>query len=96
MMAQLDDRSRSAAHRFLIRIASLSAVAMVLHLLGSQPFREFPSFLSLTFSYGGVIAAVQASMRQEIPGQGSLNGWDELLAFIALSRLGHLAQGLLV
>jgi len=48
--------------------------------------------LSLACAMGGFVSMVFAKLAGEPFGQGSLNGWDEALAFVAASRLAHFAM----
>jgi len=41
---------------------------------------------------GGFVSVIFAKLSGEPFGQGSLNGWDESLAFVAASRLAHFAM----
>lgn len=50
--------------------------------------------LEFACNIGGFVSVLFARVRGESPWQGSLNGWDEALAFVAVSRLAHLASQL--
>lgn len=91
---RLDDQSRQAVGRFLGRLGSLSAVAAFWMCMvpAMAPWRA--GTLAMAYALGAMFAVTAAATRGEGLARGSLNGWDEALAFAALSRLAHLAQGL--
>jgi len=62
-------------------------------LTNGRSFQDAAGLLALACSLGGFVSMVFARLRGEPPWQGSLNGWDEALAFVAMSRLAHFAMG---
>jgi len=50
--------------------------------------------LASIFALGAMFGALFTSLRREPFATGSLNGWDEVLVFIALSRLADAAMQL--
>jgi len=86
-----DPVSRHRAAWFAIRLFMLAALTMGPCFTVARPFREAAGLLSLACAVGGFVSMVFAKLSREPFGQGSLNGWDESLAFVAASRLAHFA-----
>lgn len=91
----VDAVSRHRATWFVIRLGGLAALAFGPCLTGGHSVQEAAAMLSFACSLGGFVSMAFARLRGEPPWQGSLNGWDEALAFVAASRLAHLAAGAL-
>lgn len=91
----LDLLSRRAIRWFLVRLCSITLLALLGATQdGQQLARGFASLLSMTCGVGSCVCAVLGTWLREPFGKGSLNIWDEALAFVALSRLAHFALGL--
>ncbi len=87
----LDPVSRRRAAWFALRCLALAAWAFGPWLAGGRSFQGCAALLDFACGIGGFVSMLFARMRGEPLCQGSLNGWDEALAFIAVSRLAHLA-----
>ncbi len=87
----LDPLSRHRIVWFVIRLSGLAALAFGPCLAGARPAQNATALLSLACSIGGIVSMVFAKLGREPLGRGSLNGWDEALAFVAMSRLAHYA-----
>ncbi len=90
-MGSLDSASRRRAAWFALRCLALTAWAVGPWLASGQSFQGCAVLLEFACSIGGFVSMLFARLRGEPPWQGSLNGWDETLAFVAVSRLAHLA-----
>ena len=88
----IDAASRDRAVWFVARLGGLAALTFGPCLAGAQPVQEAAALLSLACGMGAFVSVAFARLRGEPPWQGSLNGWDEALAFIAASRLAHFAS----
>lgn len=88
----IDAVSRDRAVWFAIRVGGLAALTFGPCLTSAHSVQEAAVLLSLACSMGGLVSMAFARLRGEPPWQGSLNGWDEALAFIAVSRLAHFAS----
>ncbi len=93
-LASLDAASVRAVHWFLLRLGALAVLALGLCLTSARSLRDALAVLSFACAIGGLVSMQFAKLRREPFGRGSLNGWDEALAFVAASRLAHLAQNL--
>lgn len=89
-MGSLDPASRRRAAWFAWRCLALAAWAFGLWLAGGRSFQDCAALLDFACGIGGCVSMLFARMRGEPLCRGSLNGWDEALAFIAASRLAHL------
>lgn len=87
----IDAVSLDRAAWFAVRLGGLAALAFVPCLTGARSAQEAAALLSLACGMGGFVSVVFARLRGEPSWQGSLNGWDEALAFVAASRLAHFA-----
>ncbi len=76
---------------FLWRIAILAGFILSPCLIHKQPLQETLALFALTFAFVGLLCMVFAMLRREPFAKGSLNGWDEALVFVAISRLAHAA-----
>jgi len=94
VVGSLDPASRRRATWFVLRCLALAAWAFGPWLAGGQSFQGCAVLLGFACSTGGFVSMLFARLRGEPPWQGSLNGWDEALAFVAVSRLAHLASQL--
>ena len=90
----LDPASRRRATWFALRCLALAAWAFGPWLASGQSFQGCAVLLEFACSTSGFVSMLFARLRGEPPWQGSLNGWDEALAFVAVSRLAHLASQL--
>ena len=88
----LDPGSRRIAGWFLVRVYGLGAFALLPCLTGTQSLQDAAGLMSFVCACGAVVSTMFARIRLEPFARGSLNGWDEALAFIAVSRLAHMAQ----
>ena len=88
----IDAVSRDRAIWFVVRVGGLAALTFGPCLTGAQSVQEAAVLLSLACGMGGFVSMAFARLRGEPPWQGSLNGWDEALAFVAVSRLAHFAS----
>ena len=90
-LGSLDPTSKRRAGLFLWRIAVLAGFVMSPYFAHKQPLQESLRLLALTFAFGGLLSVLFATVRREPFAKGSINGWDEALVFVALSRLAHAA-----
>jgi hypothetical protein len=91
---RLDQRSRQAVAGFLLRLCGVSITGLWPYLAGAQPLYDDVGTLSALCAIAGTVGLAWAMLGRETFGRGSLNRWDEALAFVALSRLWHLVHGL--
>jgi len=87
----IDPVSRHRAAWFVIRLLTLAALTLGPCFTMARPFQDAAGLLSLACSIGGIVSMIFAKLSGDPVGQGSLNGWDEALAFVAASRLAHFA-----
>lgn len=92
--AALDPASRAVARWFALRLGMLASFALLPCLAGARSLHDGAGLLSFACSLGGTISMLTAACRRQPMGQGPLNAWDESLAFIAASRLAHLAMAM--
>lgn len=90
-VGSLDPVSRHRAAWFAIRLLMLAALTLGPCFTMGRPLQDAAGLLSLACSIGGIVSMIFAKLSGEPLGQGSLNGWDEALAFVAAARLAHLA-----
>ena len=90
----LDPASRRRASRFLLQILLLTSLVSWPYLAHKQSLQELTASLTSIFALGAMFSALFTSLRREPFATGSLNGWDEVLVFIALSRLADAAMQL--
>ncbi len=88
----IDPASRHKIVWFLARFLGFAAFALAPCVVSGRTLREAAMLLALACSLGGLVSMVFASLCREPFGRGSLNGWDEALAFVAASRLAHFAS----
>ncbi len=88
---RLDPLSRAMAGWFLVRLAFVALLALLPCLVTERPLRDGIGLAVFACALGGTVSMLFAVLKREPMGQGSLNGWDESLAFIAASRLFHAA-----
>lgn len=91
LLGTLDAASHRRVFWFLFRLCCLASLAFGPCLGGVRTLQEGLAFLSLACGFGAVVGTAFARLRHEPFARGSLNGWDEALAFIAVSRLAHAA-----
>ena len=89
-MQRLDELSRQVVHRCLVRLSVLSLLLLTPWLLGLRSFAQITGSLSEDFTLIAMITMIIALWRRETPGRGSLNNWDESLAFNAFAVLAHM------
>ncbi len=90
----LDPASKQRASRFLLQILLLTSLVSWPYLAHKQSLQGFTASLASIFALGAMFSVLFTSLRREPFAKGSLNGWDEVLVFIALSRLAHAAMQL--
>jgi len=90
----LDPASRRRASRFLLHVLVLTSLVSWPFLAHKQPLQGLTANLAAIFALGAMFGALFTSQRREPFAKGSLNGWDEVLVFIALSRLADAAMQL--
>ena len=90
----LDPASRRRAHRLLLQVLVLTSLMSWPYFAHKQSLQGFAASLASIFALGAMFGALFTSLRREPFAKGSLNGWDEVLVFIALSRLAHAATQL--
>jgi len=88
----IDPVSWHRAAWFVIRLLMLAALTLGPCFTVGRPFQDAAGLLSLACSIGAIVSMIFAKLAGEPLGQGSLNGWDEALAFVAVSRLAHFAM----
>jgi len=93
-LGSLDPVSRHRATWFLVRTLCFAGLAFGPCLVGTRSLQDCAVLLSLACAMGGFVSMVFAKLAGEPFGQGSLNGWDEALAFVAVSRLAHFTMNL--
>lgn len=91
-LGSLDPVSRHRATWFLVRTLCFAGLAFGPCFVGTRSLQDGAGLLSLACAMGGFVSMVFAKLAGEPFGQGSLNGWDEALAFVAASRLAHFAM----
>lgn len=87
----LDAVSQRRLFWFLVRLCGLAGLAFGPCLGGVRTLQDALAVLSLACGLGALVGAAFARLRREPFACGSLNGWDEAMAFIAVSRLAHAA-----
>jgi len=87
----IDPVSRHRAAWFVIRLLMLAVLTFGPCFTLARSFQDAAGLLSFACSMGGFVSMIFAKLSGEPFGQGSLNGWDEALAFVAASRLAHFA-----
>lgn len=90
----LDPASKQRAGRFLLQLLLLTSLVSWPCLAHKQSLQGFTASLASIFALGAMFSALFTSLRREPFAKGSLNGWDEALVFIALSRLADAAMQL--
>lgn len=91
LFARLDPASRRVAFLFLFRLGCLAALALASCLVGVRTPHQGLQFLTLACKFGAVVAGVFGALRRASFARGSLNSWDEALAFLAAHWLAHAA-----
>ena len=89
----IDPVSRHRAVWFAFRVGCLVVLAFGPCLAGARTLQGAAAILTVACGLCGFVSMMFARMRNEPLWCGSLNGWDEALAFVAVSRLAHLAMG---
>lgn len=91
MLAALDEISRETLGRFAIRTSVVGIAAFAVpFVLGVGSMERGFGNLALCLTAASCIAMFAAAKRGERPGVGSLNGWDESMAFTGLATLFRL------
>lgn len=88
----LDPGSQRVTRWFLARVYGLAALALLPCVTGTQSLQDAAGLMSFACACAAVVSTTFARVRLEPFARGSLNGWDEALAFIAVSRLAHMVQ----
>lgn len=57
----------------------------------ARSWPDAAGLFSLACAVGALVSMTFAAIRREPFGRGSLNGWDETLAFLAIGRLTQAA-----
>ena len=94
LRGSLDLASRRRASRFLLQLLLLTSLMSWPYLAHKQSLQGLTASLASIFALGAMFSALFTSLRREPFAKGSLNGWDEVLVFIALSRLADAAMQL--
>jgi hypothetical protein len=92
LMNRLDQRSQLMVSGAWRRAMVLAACVLSPWVFGLCSLDQAEHSLPLAFSLASIIAMIAARARQEQPGRGSLNGWDEALAFNGIAALAHMLQ----
>ncbi len=87
----LDEVSKRRASRFLGRLLVVTGFVLMPYFMHKQSWQDSMGVLALAMSFGGMLSATFAVLRGERFATGSLNGLDEALVFVAVSRLAHMA-----
>lgn len=90
-VGSLDPASRRRAAWFAWRCLALAAWAIGVQLARGQSLQDCAALLDFACGIGGFVSMLFARVHGEPLWRGSLNGWDEALAFVAVSRLAHFA-----
>ena len=86
----LDPASSLMMVWFAARLGGLMLLTWAPCLVGTRTPQDAAALLSFACSIGATVCFLFASLNRVPLGQGSLNGWDEGMAFIAVARLAHL------
>ncbi len=89
---RLEEASRRCLHGCLRRGLMLATVSLAASLAGAHDVIRTCNDLTGTFTFASLILMVIALYRHEQAGRGSLNLWDEALAFNAFALLAHLVR----
>ena len=65
---------------------------LLLCIAAQAPFGDIAAALGLAYAFGGMFGFLRALLKGDLFNAGSLNAWDEALAFVALSRLADLLR----
>ncbi len=87
--SRLDPASRRTLSGWLLRVGGLLACAVLPWGLGLRSLHAMGGDAALVLSLGGMVATLTATCRRERIGGGSLNHWDQALAFNGASLLLH-------
>ena len=89
---RMDPGSRRTLARFVFRLCCLTFFIVLPYFAGLRSFSVMLELLSTFTSVGSIFCTVLALLCGEFLGRGSLNHWDEALAYMALTRLVHVIQ----
>ena len=92
MLGRADEASRRSVQGCLRRGLMLATVSLAASLAGAHSFVRTCNDVSGTFTFASLILMIIAAHRHEQAGRGSLNRWDEALAFNAVALLVHLVR----
>ena len=90
----LDDRSRQILRTWIFSLLCIAGFVVIPCLLGSFPPGEVCIRLSNSFVFAGFALIILALLRRERAGEGSLNSWDQSVAFNGVAVLVHLLNRL--
>ncbi len=93
-MARLDALSRQTIRSWWLRACVLYGFVLVSCVLLARPFQEVCGSLVAASTIAAVIATLFAIMRREHAGHGSLNRWDEAMAFNGVAVLARMLEQL--
>jgi len=91
LMSSLDPVSRRRVAWFVFRFLVFAMLAYGPCLINGRSVQGANALLTLVCALAAIVSMVFAKLSREPFGKGSLNGWDEALAFVAVSRLTHCA-----
>jgi hypothetical protein len=89
----LDARSRLAVGGAFRRSLVLLACVVSPWPLGLCSLADVGASLPLAFNFASLVVMAAAASRREQAGRGSLNGWDEALAFNGIALFIRVVQG---
>lgn len=92
LQSRLDLHSKQTLGRLIIRLCGLILFIVLPYFAGLRSFSVMLQLLSTFMSIGSIFCAMMALLCREHVGRGSLNHWDEALAYMALTRLVHFAE----
>ena len=93
-MLQLDQSSRRAVQRWSVLACGLLLVVLLPWIGGRSSLDQVSAGLSTIFTMASIVTMLLAIRAGEPAGKGSLNRWDEAIAFNALALLAHILRPL--
>jgi len=90
-VSSLDPVSRRRVAGFVFRFLVFAMLTYEPCLTNGRSIQGANALLTLVCALAAIVSMVFAKLSREPFGQGSLNRWDEALAFVAVSRLTHFA-----
>ena len=91
-MQRLDRSSQIAVRGCMERAFLMSAFMLVLWMLGIRSFAQVCASLPVAFNLAAGVAIILALRHREQAGRGSLNRWDEALAFNGIAVLARILE----